>query len=168
MKTWKKIEETKRRAADINNLKRQKEEKIQQVSRRMGIDLSIENNGNAIRERKAQARKSEQLHHLKAKARGKKENSGRFGAAEERRGKTNQIRKGTEPKQTEVRVVQNQTGKQNEEPDSHSATQTGSNEDRGGKEAEDAAGAKRNRHEVPRRRRIDLAENERGRADGNA
>jgi hypothetical protein len=32
MKTWKKIEETKRRATDINVLKRKKEEKVQMVS----------------------------------------------------------------------------------------------------------------------------------------
>ena len=40
MKTWKKIEETKKRATDIHTLKKRKEEKIQKV----GLILDLTNN----------------------------------------------------------------------------------------------------------------------------
>lgn len=41
MKTWKKIEETKKRTSDITNLKKRNEEKVQKVSYQFLIDLKL-------------------------------------------------------------------------------------------------------------------------------
>jgi hypothetical protein len=41
MKTWKKIEETKKRTGDITNLKKRNEEKVQKVSKVIILILTI-------------------------------------------------------------------------------------------------------------------------------
>lgn len=43
MKTWKKIEETKKRTNEIQDLKKRNEEKIQKVSRNLRVTLHLEN-----------------------------------------------------------------------------------------------------------------------------
>jgi len=43
MKTWKKIEETKKRTNDISNLKKRNEEKVQKVSLWSLTDADLEN-----------------------------------------------------------------------------------------------------------------------------
>ena len=50
MKTWKKIEETKKRTTDIHHLKRRNEDKVQKVSINRGsyINVNVENSGHLV------------------------------------------------------------------------------------------------------------------------
>ena len=52
MKTWKKIDETKKRTTDINNLKKRNEERLQKVRINILVKYTIENNGPANESRK--------------------------------------------------------------------------------------------------------------------
>lgn len=67
MKTWKKIEETKKRTNDITGLKKRNEEKVQKVGNGKlfltnSLLASIENLRHQSGQRNAQANELEQLH----------------------------------------------------------------------------------------------------------
>ena len=53
MKTWKKIEETKKRAGEITDIKKRKEEKLQKVCT-ICLLTSVENSGPPVQHRDAE------------------------------------------------------------------------------------------------------------------
>ena len=78
MKTWKKIEETKKRTGDITQLKKRNEEKVQKVSVLDDdnfIFVHIENFRHSIGERAKETHVLKQLYDLKAAIRRKEESS---------------------------------------------------------------------------------------------
>ena len=77
MKTWKKIEETKKRTGDITGLKKRNEEKVQKVSFTfLRLIYTLENLRHSTRERAEKAYVSKQLHDFKVEVRRKKESAG--------------------------------------------------------------------------------------------
>ena len=90
MKTWKKIEETKKRTGDITGLKKRNEEKVQKVSTNFIMYTKSLSNIENIRyitgKRAKTTDEPKQLYALQAKVRRKEEGLGCSVAPEERRG----------------------------------------------------------------------------------
>jgi len=84
MKTWKKIEETKKRTSDVVQLKVRNEDRIQKVS----SFLTSENSGCINEFRKQSQVIAAKLHFSEAEARRKKENTRSHILIEERRSQT--------------------------------------------------------------------------------
>ena len=131
MKTWKKIEETKKRTNDISGLKKRNEEKVQKVSHTLSIvtkhDL-IENLRYSIGARAEEAYQHQQLHAFKAKTRRKEKSIGRSSFAKERRSQTSQNDQGTKRAKKKIKQFQNCSRKQNEKSNWSTIQETCSNE----------------------------------------
>ena len=74
MKTWKKIEETKKRTGEIHNLKRRNEDKVQKV--RLKFLIFVESAGSVIQRWELEDESAEQFYDLKAAAGREAQNSG--------------------------------------------------------------------------------------------
>ena len=90
MKTWKKIEETKKRTGDICTLKKRNEDKVQNVSTYWSLTLTnlfvcLENHRHPTRARAEKAQLNEQLHDQQAQT-GRKEKSIRSNGSPKERG----------------------------------------------------------------------------------
>ncbi len=91
MKTWKKIEETKKRTGDIHGLKKRNEDKIQKVSAtNPGPNSAIENLRYSTGQRAEAPHVSEQLLDLEATPGREKEGAGRTATPKEGGGQTSQ------------------------------------------------------------------------------
>ena len=118
MKTWKKIEETKKRTNDIQSLKKRNEEKVQKVSLNNDIakyDVEILRGPDGKGTEKQH--ESEQLPHCEAATRRKKESSGRSDAPEEGGGQTSKDDQGPKRAAQTPEQLQVGLGEQNEKPD---------------------------------------------------
>jgi len=86
MKTWKKIEETKKRTNDISGLKKRNEEKVQKVSKKVMLNMFVvENFRYPVGKRAEAPNESKQLHDVQVEVR-RKEKSSRCPDAPKERG----------------------------------------------------------------------------------
>ena len=91
MKTWKKIEETKKRTGDITHLKKRNEDKVQKVSlfllnTYLSLLFCVENIRHLTRQRTETIDESKQLHAFKIKVRRKEKSLRRSFTLKEGRG----------------------------------------------------------------------------------
>jgi hypothetical protein len=84
MKTWKKIEETKKRTNDISGLKKRNEEKVQKVSKKVMLNMFVvENFRYPVGKRAEAPNESKQLHDVQVEVRRKEKSPGCSDAPEE-------------------------------------------------------------------------------------
>ena len=167
MKTWKKIEETKKRTTDITTLKKRNEEKVQKVSPSAAL-TRVENLRHPAGKRAAAPHVAEQLRHRQAAPGREKEGAGRAVAAEEGGGQAVQDGQGAERAAQAPEHVPARAGKQNEEPDRLAVQAPRANENRGRATTKATAGAARAPAAVPGRGAPAPAEDGRGLANGEA
>lgn len=171
-KTWKKIDDTKKRTNEILTLKKRNEDRIQKVSSAkveslMLFSLSLAEN---IRlpgaERELEDRRPEQLLYQQAEAGREAEGAGGDLLVEAGRGEAVEDYQGAERPEEEVPALQGRAGEPHEEPDRSLAEASGPDENRGGPQPSHSRGSKGQRKQGIERGIHAAAERGRGDADG--
>lgn len=139
MKTWKKIEDTRKRTNEIVSLKNRNEERIQKV-RFLSLLTPVENIRLLTSKRTAALSVDLELYGKQATTRRKEESSGSDLPLEEGGGEADKDNKGLERVEAAPLGVQNRNREQDEEPNRKPAEASCPNEGRGGTQAKDHDG----------------------------